>query len=181
MSWSVIINIILGLAVIIQAISKIISDTKIKELKEEVIRIKEAQIRYLHDQLAAEKEKNDVKIAEMFKKRAENLKIILTEKEDEIAAMNNSLSEKIIELEGARKRAIDSVSLEAELLKIRLDKEQLENDKLMLLSFINEIPAFSPSENYLIDETSPANLPDLSYTSYLKFIRKQLIGKNERL
>lgn len=175
--WSIIINIVLGLGIIIQGISKILSDTKIKEAKDEIIKTKEAQIIHLKELLEAEKEKNDVVVTEMFKKRTENLKIILTEKEEEISAINSSLSEKAIELENARMNSIDSEMLEAELLKIRLDKEQLENDKLMLLSFINEVPMING--NYLTKDFFSGSLLNFSYESYLRSIRNRLAGKSE--
>jgi hypothetical protein len=180
LDWSIIINIVLGLGIIIQGIGKIISDTKIKEAKDEIIRTKEAQITYFKELLVAEKEKNDVVVTEMFKKRAENLKIILTEKEEEISAINKSLVEKTMELENARINAIDPVTLEAELLKIRLDKEQLENDKLMLLSFINEVPLLNAQGNFPVENLLNGNLLDFSYESYLKSIRGRLEGENEK-
>jgi hypothetical protein len=175
--WSIIINIVLGLGIIIQGVSKILSDTKIKEAKDEIIKTKEAQIIHLKELLEAEKGKNDIVVTEMFKKRTENLKIILTEKEHEISAVNNNLSEKTIELENAKRNAIDSGILEAELLKIRLDKEQLENDKLMLLSFINEVPMING--NYLTKDFFSGSLLNFSYESYLKSIRNRLAGKSE--
>jgi len=176
--WSIIINVVLGLAIIIQGISKILSDAKIKEAKDEIIKTKEAQITYFKELLQAEKEKNDVVVTEMFKKRTENLKIILAEKEEEIRTINSNLSDKTIELERARKKAINPAALEAELLKIRLDKEQLENDKLMLLSFISEVPMINESGNYSKDDL-PGSSFSFSYDSYLKFIRNQLAGKSE--
>ncbi|HEY4322594.1 MAG TPA: hypothetical protein VGN20_01375 [Mucilaginibacter sp.] len=178
LDWSIIINIVLGLGIIIQGIGKIISDTKIKEAKDEIIKTKEAQITYFKELLVAEKEKNDVVVTEMFKKRAENLKIILTEKEEEISAINKSLVEKTMELENARVNAVNPVILEAELLKIRLDKEQLENDKLMLLSFINEVPLLNAQGNFPVENLLNGNLLDFSYESYLKSIRSRLEGEN---
>jgi len=172
--WSVIINIVLGLGIIIQGISKILSDAKIKEVKDEIIKTKEAQIIHFKALLEAEKEKNDIVVTEMFKKRTENVKIILTEKEEEIRAINGSLSEKTIELENARRNAVDPLILEAELLKIRLDKEQLENDKLMLLNFINEVPIINAWGNYSTEDFSDGSLLDFSYESYLKSIRARL-------
>ena len=180
LDWSIIINVVLGLAIIVQGISKILSDAKIKEAKDEIIKTKEAQIIYFKELLQAEREKNDVVVTEMFKKRTENLKIILAEKEEEISAINSSLSDKTIELEKARKKAIDPATLEAELLRIRLDKEQLENDKLMLLSFISEVPMINESGNYSRDDL-PGSSFSFSYDSYLKFIRDQLAGKKEGL
>ena len=55
LDWSIIINIVLGLGIIIQGISKIISDAKIKEAKDEIIKTKEAQISYYKELLTAEK------------------------------------------------------------------------------------------------------------------------------
>ena len=179
LDWPVIINIVLGLGIIIQGISKILSDAKIKEAKDEIIKTKEAQIIHLKELLEAEKEKNDIVVTEMFKKRTENLKIILTEKEEEINAINSSLGEKTIELENARKNAMDPVILEAELLKIRLDKEQLENDKLMLLNFINEVPMINVHSNYPTEDFFHGSLLNFSYESYLKSVRNQLAGKSE--
>jgi hypothetical protein len=121
-----------------------------------------------------------VVVTEMFKKRTENLKIILAEKEEEISAINSSLSEKTIALEKARKKAIDPAALEAELLKIRLDKEQLENDKLMLLSFISEVPMINESGSYSKDDLQGSSF-SLSYDSYLKFIRNQLEDRSKNL
>ena len=115
----------------------------------------------------------------MFKKRAENLKIILTEKEEEISAINKNLVEKTMELENARMNAVDPVVLEAELLKIRLDKEQLENDKLMLLSFINEVPLLNSRGNYPVEDLLNGSLLDFSYESYLKSIRKRLTSESQ--
>jgi hypothetical protein len=181
LDWSIIINVVLGLGIIIQGIGKIISDAKIKEAKDEIIKTKEAQITYFKDLLAAEKEKNDVVVTEMFKKRAENLKIILAEKEEEISAINKDLVEKTMELENARVNAIDPAILEAELLKIRLDKEQLENDKLMLLSFINEVPLVNAQGNYPVGNLINGNLLDFSYESYLKSIRQRLEAKRDNV
>lgn len=171
LDWSIIINIVLGVGIIIQGISKIINDTKIKEAKDEIIKTKEAQIAYYKELLDAEKEKNDVVITEMFKKRNENLKIILSEKEQEIDHINNDLVEKTNQLQSAKKNEIERETIEAELLRIRLDKEQLENDKLMLLDFINEVPSLDADGNYPIDRLFPGTSFNYGYDFYLKYLR----------
>jgi len=178
--WSIIINFILGAGIIIQGISKIINDTKIKEAKDEIIKTKDAQIAYYKELFDAEKEKNDVVITEMFKKRNENLKIILSEKEQEIDHINHDLEEKTNQLESAKKNEIDRETIETELLKIRLDKEQLENDKLMLLYFINEMPVPDATGSFSIDKFFPG--VSFSYDSdfYIRYLREHFAAIVEK-
>lgn len=181
--WSIIINFILGTGIIIQGISKIINDTKIKEAKDEIIKTKDAQIAYYKELLDAEKEKNDVVITEMFKKRNENLKIILSEKEQEIDHINHDLVEKTNQLHSAKQNEVDQETIEAELLKIRLDKEQLENDKLMLLYFMNEMPVPDVNADYPLEGLFPGLSFNYSSDFYIKYLREHFAeilekGKN---
>jgi predicted oxidoreductase len=74
---SPLLNILLVLAFITDRLFRLRS---IKEYKE----AKEAQIELLKQQLELERNNNDVQLAEMHKKRYENLKMILDEKELEL-------------------------------------------------------------------------------------------------
>lgn len=178
MELSIILNILIVLAFVIDRVFRLKSIKEYNNAKDEILKAKDAQITHYKELLEAEKEKNDVAVTEMFKKRNENLKLILGEKEQEISEMNKSLAEKAVQLDDLKKSATDKKNIEAELMQIRLDKEQLENDKLMLLEFISEVP-LDNNINHAIDHIFPGNTFKYSYNSYLKFVRNQLNNKNE--
>ena len=85
---SIILNLFLLVAFIIDRVYRI---RAIKEYKE----AKEAQIASLLQQLASERSGNDLQLTEMHKKRYENLKLIFDETE---LAKNGMIDELLVEL-----------------------------------------------------------------------------------
>jgi len=83
---SALLNILLVLAFVIDRILRLRSSKEYREAKE-------AQIANLHLQLDNERRNNDVQIAEMHKKRYENLKMLLNERELELNRNQISLFE----------------------------------------------------------------------------------------
>jgi len=92
------INVLLIVAFIIDRLFRLKS---IKEYKE----AKEAQIANLKQHLEIVKENNDIEVAEMHKKRYENLKIILSDRESELETNKNVLLDVQTALEKANKES----------------------------------------------------------------------------
>jgi len=123
---SVLLNILLVVAFITDRIFRLRS---IKEYKE----AKEAQIEGLKQQLELERSNNDLQITEMHKKRYENLKLILDEKELELN--NNQIT--LLALQAALQDNTEKGKLIELLLKelnvLEKKKQDLEREKKALL------------------------------------------------
>jgi hypothetical protein len=81
---SLIINILLIFAFIIDRVVRLYSIKEYKEAKEEIIKSKEAQITALKQHIEFSEKLNDDFITEIFKKRTEDLKQIILDKDNEI-------------------------------------------------------------------------------------------------
>ena len=145
---SALVNALLIIAFIIDRLYRLHS---IKEYRE----AKEAQIANLKQQLETAKENNDVQIAELHKKRYENVKMILDEREAEITGMKDTLLSLQIDLQTASKDAEMKHKLNEKLLealnKTELSKHQLEVQQKDLenrLKVIYNLPGLPPP-NYL--------------------------------
>jgi hypothetical protein len=120
------INILLIAAFIVDRLFRLKS---IKEYKE----AKEAQVENLKQQLDNERANNDVQITAMHKKRYENLKLVLDEKELELN--NNQIA--LLELQtalqdAAEKQAVIDILI-AELNRVEKKKQDLEREKMAFL------------------------------------------------
>lgn len=108
----------------------------IKEYKD----AKEAQVENLKQQLDSERHNNDVEIAEMHKRRYENLKIILDEKELEINNSHIALLEMQTALQDGEKKAALVDKLIDELNRLEQKKQSLERERDMYLREYHPIP-----------------------------------------
>jgi folylpolyglutamate synthase/dihydropteroate synthase len=125
------IDILLILAFIADRVFRLRS---IKEYKE----AKDAQIENLKQQLDAERHSNDVEITELHKKRYENLKLILDEKELEINNSHIALLElQTAFQENGKKDELIKKLLE-ELNRLERKKQETERERVFLLR--NEPP-----------------------------------------
>ena len=101
---------------------------------------KEAQIEYLKQQLELEHRNNDIEITEMHKKRYENLKLILDEKEWEINKSQLVILELQSITEDNERQAGLIEKLVEELNRLALNKQQLEREREILLRDYHPIP-----------------------------------------
>lgn len=123
---SILLNILLVGAFIIDRLFRLRS---IKEYKE----AKEAQIETLKQQLELERGNNDVQLAEMHKKRYENLKLILDEKELELNNNQIALLELQAALQDNTEKKVLIELLVTELNVLEKKKQDLEREKKALL------------------------------------------------
>ncbi len=138
------INVLFIIAFIIDRLFRIHS---LKEYKD----AKEAQIVTLKQQLEIAKENNDLQISEMHKKRYENVKMILDEREVEIMEMKDTLLSLQQDLQNVSKDAEMKSKLNQKLLealnKTELSKHQLEVQQKELenrLKVIYNLPGLPP-------------------------------------
>lgn len=129
--YSILINILLIIAFIIDRIFRLKS---VKEYKE----AKEAQIENLKQQLETERKNNDIELTEIHKKRYESLKVLFQERELELNKYQATLMEMQLSLESA-KEEIDLKERLAETLVVELNrleryKHDWEIEKRVLLT-----------------------------------------------
>ncbi len=123
---SPLINILLIVAFIADRLFRLRS---IKEYKD----AKEAQIENLKQQLDSERHNNDVEITEMHKKRYENLKLILDEKELEVNNSHIALLELQTALHDNEKKGDLIDKLLEELNRLERKKQEMEREREFLL------------------------------------------------
>jgi hypothetical protein len=129
--YSMLINILLILAFIIDRIFRLKS---VKEYKE----AKEAQIENLKQQIESERRNNDIELTEMHKKRYESLKVLFQERELELDKYQATLMEMQLSLKNAKKE-IDLKARLAETVLVELNrleryKHDWEIEKKILLA-----------------------------------------------
>lgn len=116
----------------------------VKEYKE----AKEAQIDTLKQQLDAERHNNDIEITEMHKKRYENLKLILDEKELEINKSRIALLELQTALQDNEEKAALIEKLLEELNRLEQKKQSLERERKILSRDYHPTPRMQDRVNY---------------------------------
>lgn len=175
-SVSVVINILLIVAFIIDRLFRIHS---IKEYKE----AKEAQISGLKQQVEFAINNNDIALANMHKERYENLKIIVDEKEVELEKLKNTLLEiqstlNTITQEADLKTRLNKHLVE-ELNKVEKSKHTLEVEKKALLLEIEKAksaPIFDPTIShesiYSSDFLKKTMAINTSYEDWTEWRRK---------
>ena len=132
--YSYIFNILLIVAFIADRFFRLRS---VKEFRE----AKEAQIENLHEQLESERHNNDVTITELHKKRYENLKLILDEKELEINTAQAALLEMQIALQDHEKQDAIIKQLIDETNRLERAKKSLEIERNVLLMDYHPVPS----------------------------------------
>jgi hypothetical protein len=125
-----------------------------KEAKDEIIKLKEAQLDGLKQQLEIERKNNDIEITEMHKKRYENLKLVLGEKENELTKKVAELGKNtsaLLDLKSALENANKEVDLKEnltnklldELNRVQKSKQAIEMEKAILLEQIGKVKKFT--------------------------------------
>lgn len=114
---SILLNILLIAYLIIDRVYRL---RAIKEYKE----AKDAQISLLQQQLEIERRNNDIELSEMHKKRYENVRQLLDEKQDELKILEGLLDQMKVEID---KKGELAEWLLAESNKTALAKHNLES------------------------------------------------------
>lgn len=127
------VNILLIVAFIADRLFRLRS---IKEYKE----AKEGHIEYLKQQLETERHNNDVVITDMHKRRYENLKLILDEKERELNANHATLVEMQAALRDNERQEVLIKQLVEELNRLERSKQSLEIERKVLLLDYHPMP-----------------------------------------
>ncbi|WP_439695179.1 hypothetical protein ACFGVS_19110 [Mucilaginibacter sp. AW1-7] len=159
-------NILFVAAFMLDRVFRLRSISEYKDAKAEIIKSKEAQIESLKQQLEIERKNNDLEVTEMHKKRYENVKLILDEKQAE----NDKNKEALLGLQASLETAMKETELKknlgemllAELNRVERVNHTLETEKRLLqqnsnLSFVGNLPSFRHSSFNIQEEYYKSN------------------------
>lgn len=140
MPLTIIFNLLLIIAFIVDRIFRLKSINEYKEAQGAIVKLKDVQIDALKNQLELERKNSDLELAEIHKRRYENLKMVFAEQVAEIDKNQVLLIDLKKSLDNAQQEIGLSEELSAKLLaelnRVQRYKHTLEIERKLLLSKI---------------------------------------------